>query len=366
MHEYFCQKKPLIARELAGILAGLQPDLARVNKWAEDALDRLLAFAVQGKMVRGGLLVLAYEMFDGAEEQKTARAKTRAARPPRPIIQAAAAMEMIHSALLIHDDIMDNDRLRRGFRTIFAQYESLGLRSRAAEAERFGRNMGICAGDMGFFISSDILSRLKLPAELKVALGTLLARELSYVALAQMQDVSYGAFSRTPPVCDVYTLYLYKTARYTFSLPLMAGALLAGKTGATLGRLAELGEYLGVAFQARDDEIGVFGTERETGKPVGSDIREGKKTLLYLELLRRAHGAERKQLESIYGKPTLEPSDVALVRSALERSGARKRMQEMMEELGARAEKIIGTLKIPASYRQILREISAIGMQRKR
>jgi geranylgeranyl pyrophosphate synthase len=186
------------------------------------------------------------------------------------------------------------------------------------------------------------------------------------VALAQMQDVSYGAFSRTPPVCDVYTLYLYKTARYTFSLPLMAGALLAGRTGATVTKLAELGEYLGVAFQARDDEIGVFGTERETGKPVGSDIREGKKTLLYLELLRRAHGAERKQLESIYGKPTLGPSEVALVRSAIERSGARKRMQEMMEELGARAEKIVDSLKVPAPYKQILREISAFGMRRSR
>jgi geranylgeranyl diphosphate synthase type I len=378
MHEYFTHKKPLIARELAGILAGMQPDLSRVNKWAEDASDRLLAFAVQGKMVRGGLLVLAYEMFDGKEAAsgKEAAAHSRSSggaasaplnpRAPRPIIKAAAAMEVIHSALLIHDDIMDNDRLRRGFRTIFAQYESIGTRCRACDPERFGRSMGICAGDIGFFIASDIVSKLKLPPDRKLALQALLARELTYVGLAQMQDVSFGAFARTPPVHDVYTLYLYKTARYTFSLPLMAGALLAGKKGQTLSRLAELGEYLGVAFQARDDEIGVFGTERETGKPVGSDIREGKKTLLYLELLRRARGAERRKLESIFGKHTLEPSEVALVRSAIERSGARKRMQEMMQELAARAEKLIESLHIPEGYRTILREISAIGMRRSR
>jgi geranylgeranyl diphosphate synthase type I len=374
MHDYFCQKKPLIAKELAGTLAGMLPDLSRVNTWAEDASDRILAFAAQGKMVRGGILILSYEMFANPDEKRTAarggRSKKGAApapkRTPRSVVRAATALEVIHSALLIHDDIMDNDRLRRGFRTIFAQYESIGARCRAENPERYGRSMGICVGDVGFFLASDIISRLPLESERKTALQSLLARELAYVGLAQMQDVSFGAFSRTPPVSDVYTLYLYKTARYTFSLPLMAGAILAGKSGKLLTRLAELGEYLGVVFQARDDEIGVFGTERETGKPVGSDIREGKKTLLYLELLRRSRGAERRKLEGILGKSTLEPSDVALVRSAIERSGARRRLQEMMEELAARAGKLIDSLRVADRYRAILSEISALGIRRTR
>jgi geranylgeranyl diphosphate synthase type I len=364
MHEFFTNKKPLIAKELAGILAEMQPDLAKVNRWAEDTTDRLLAFAVQGKMVRGGLLVLAYEMF--AKNGQKAKNGTAAAKAPRAVLRCASAFEVLHSALLIHDDIMDNDRLRRGFRTIFAQYESIGTRCRACDPERFGRSMGICAGDIGFFIASDVIARLPLEPERKLALQSLLWRELAYVGLAQMQDVSFGTFSRTPPVRDVYTLYLYKTARYTFSLPLMAGAILAGKAGKTLDRLSELGEYLGVVFQARDDEIGVFGTERETGKPVGSDIREGKKTLLYLEFMRRARGAERRKLEAIFGKRTIEPSEVALVRSAIERSGARERLQEMMGELAARAEKLIANLRIPESHRVILREISAFGMRRSR
>jgi len=374
MHDYFCQKKPLIAKELAGTLAEMLPDLSRVNTWAEDASDRILAFAAQGKMVRGGILILSYEMFADQDEKRTAarggRSKKSSARAPkrtpRSVVRAATALEVIHSALLIHDDIMDNDRLRRGFRTIFAQYESIGARCRAENPERYGRSMGICVGDVGFFLASDIISRLPLESERKTALQSLLARELAYVGLAQMQDVSFGAFSRTPPVSDVYTLYLYKTARYTFSLPLMAGAILAGKSGKILTRLAELGEYLGVVFQARDDEIGVFGTERETGKPVGSDIREGKKTLLYLELLRRSRGAERRELEGILGKSTLGPSDVALVRSAIERSGARRRLQEMMEELAARAGKLIDSLRVPERYRAILSEISALGIRRNR
>jgi geranylgeranyl diphosphate synthase type I len=272
----------------------------------------------------------------------------------------------MHSALLIHDDIMDNDRLRRGFRTIFAQYEHLGMRERAEDPERFGKSMGICAGDVGFFIATDIVARLPLDPERRVALQALIARELAYVGLAQMQDVTFGSFASTPPVGDVYTLYLYKTARYTFSLPLMAGALLAGRTGKILGHLAELGEYLGVVFQARDDEIGVFGTEGETGKPVGSDIREGKKTLLYIEFLRRARGAERRRLAGVFGKASLAPSDVAMMRWAIERSGARKRLQDMMRELASRADKLIGSLRVADSHREILREICAQSMQRSR
>jgi geranylgeranyl diphosphate synthase, type I len=359
MHGFFALQKPLIAKELARVLAEMQPDLARVNRWADDATDRLAAFAVQGKMVRGGLLLLSYQMLAG-------NGSGRAPKPPRAVVRAAAAVELLHSALLIHDDIMDNDRLRRGFRTIFAQYESLGARGRADDAAGFGRNMGICAGDVAFFIATDIVARLGVDAERRLALQALLARELSYVGLAQMQDVSFGAFSRTPPVRDVYTLYLYKTARYTFSLPLMAGALLAGRSGKILKTLAELGEYLGVVFQARDDEIGVFGTEGETGKPVGSDIREGKKTLLYIEFLRRAGGAEKRKLAGLAGKAALAPSDVAMVRWAIERSGARKRLKDMMAELASRADKIIGSLRIPESHREILREICAESMQRSR
>jgi geranylgeranyl diphosphate synthase type I len=357
MHGFFARHKPLIAKELARALAELEPDLSRVNRWADDATDRLLSFAVQGKMVRGGLLLLSYEMFSG---------NGHAGRPPRSVVRAAAAIEIIHSALLIHDDIMDNDRLRRGFRTIFAQYESLGTRGRAENPERFGKSMGICAGDVGFFIASDIVARLSLDAERRSALQALLARELAYVGLAQMQDVTFGAFAATPPVRDVYTLYLYKTARYTFSLPLMAGALLAGRTGKTLDRLAELGEYLGVVFQAREDEIGVFGTEGETGKPTASDLREGKKTLLYVEFLRRARGAEKRRLAGVFGKTTLAPSDVLMMRWAIERSGARKRLQDMMSELASRADKLIGSLRVADSHRAILREICAESMQRSR
>ena len=353
MRDWFAQKKPLVARELRRLLEQRRSDFSRINGWGPDVCTRLRNFAGRGKMVRGGLLLLGYEMHAG-----------RAA--PAAVTRAAAALEIIHSSLLIHDDIMDNDRLRRGARTVFAQYEQVGRARRAAEPGRFGLSMGICAGDVGYFVAWDILSRLPLDPAARAALLAIVSRELAYVGLAQMQDIAFGAFARTPARDEVIALYLHKTARYTFSLPLMAGALLAGADAAERRRLGELGERLGVIFQVRDDDLGVFGTEEETGKPVGSDIREGKKTLLYIELFRKARGAERKELEALFGKASLSRAEAARVRAAIEKLGARRTLDSMLAGLAEDAHRMIGALPISAAHAAVLQDICERSLQRNR
>jgi geranylgeranyl diphosphate synthase, type I len=353
MSDWLALKRPLVAREMRRQLDQRRADFFRVNAWGPDAVARIRAFAARGKLLRGSLLLLGCEMY-------ARRAATAAAA------RAAAAMEIIHSSLLIHDDIMDNDRLRRGARTIFAQYEQVGRARRAADPARFGSAMGICAGDVGYFIAGDILSSLPLESGVKSALLSLVFRELAYVGLAQMQDIAFGSFGRTPPRDEVIALYLYKTARYTFSLPLAAGALLARAPAAERRRLWQLGEHLGVIFQVRDDDLGIFGSEKETGKPVGSDIREGKKTLLYLELFRRARGKERASLEALFGKPTLSRAEADRVRAAIEKLGARKTLDSMLEGLAAEAERIIDTLDISGTHAAVLRDICARSLQRKK
>jgi geranylgeranyl diphosphate synthase, type I len=353
MRDWFAQKKPLVARELRRLLEQRRSDFGRINTWGPDACTRLRTFALRGKMVRGGLLLLGYEMHAG-----------RAA--PAAVARAAAALEIIHSSLLIHDDIMDNDRLRRGSRTVFAQYEQVGRARRAADPGRFGLSMGICAGDVGYFAAWDILSRLPLDPAVRAALLALVSRELAYVGLAQMQDIAFGAFGRTPARDEVIALYLHKTARYTFSLPLMAGALLAGAGAAERRRLGELGERLGVIFQVRDDDLGVFGTEAETGKPVGSDIREGKKTLLYIEVFRKARGAEKKELEALFGKASLSRAEAARVRNAIEKLGARKTLDSMLAGLAEDARRMIGALPITEGHAAVLRDICERSLKRDR
>ncbi len=354
MHAYFAHKKPLIIRELRSLLESRVAALGRINTWGSDLVGRFLPFCLKGKMIRGGLLLLGWEMH----------ADRRAA--PRNVLQAAAAIEILHSSLLIHDDIMDNDRLRRGERTIFAQYEQAGRRARAVDPASFGRSMGTCAGDAGYFLACEALARLGIDAERKASLLTLVSRELTYVAVAQMQDLAFAASPRIPSRDEVLALYLYKTARYSFSLPLMAGALIAGAPAVEQRRLGELGERLGVIFQVRDDEMGIFGTERQTGKPVGSDIREGKKTLLYLELLRRARGPEKRMLMSLFGKPDLTPAESKRVGAAIEGLGARRTMKELAEGLAEEARRIIDSLSIPVDHARILKEICDGSLRRKR
>jgi geranylgeranyl diphosphate synthase type I len=353
MRDWFALKKPLIARELRRLLDQRRSDFARINAWGPDAGTRLRTFAAAGKMVRGGLLLLGYEMHAG-----------RAA--PLAAARAAAALEIIHSSLLIHDDIMDNDRLRRGARTIFAQYEQVGRGRRAADPARFGLSMGICAGDVGYFVAWDILSRLPVDPAVRASLLAMVSRELAYVGLAQMQDIAFGAFDRTPARDEVIALYLYKTARYTFSLPLMAGALLAGAGASERRKLGELGERLGVIFQVRDDDMGIFGSEADTGKPADSDIREGKKTLLYIELFRRARGPEKKALEALFGKPTLSHAEAGRVRDAIEKLGARKTLESMLQGLAKDAQRIIGSLQISAPHAEVLQDICARSLRREK
>jgi geranylgeranyl diphosphate synthase type I len=357
MHPYFTRKKPLIARELRRMLESRGAELGHINGWGPDMVARFVAFCLKGKMIRGGLLVLGWEMHAG---------RHGSSRAPREVLQAAAAIEVLHSSLLIHDDIMDNDRLRRGERTIFAQYEQAGRRVRATNPSAFGRSMGTCVGDAGYFIAVDALARLTLAAGRTASLIALVSRELTYVAVAQMQDLAFAAAPRIPSRDEVLSLYLYKTARYTFSLPLMAGALMAGASAELQRKLGDLGERLGVIFQVRDDEMGIFGSEKQTGKPVGSDIREGKKTLLYLELLRRAQGSRRRELTSLFGKTDVTPAQSRKVREAIETLGARRTMQELAEGLAEEARSIISSLSLPVEHARILNEICDGSLLRKR
>ena len=145
----------------------------------------------------------------------------------------------------------------------------------------------------------------------------------------------------------------------------MAGAILAGADPRAVRRLGILGTYLGVVFQIRDDELGVFGSRAQTGKPVGSDIREGKKTLFCLELLRRARGQEKKRLAALFGKKDLTAADLRTVREAAERLGARRRMQELAADLAGEASRIIESLDIPDRDRRILLALCGESLRRK-
>jgi geranylgeranyl diphosphate synthase type I len=355
MHPALDAIRPEIARELERLLAAQAGELARAGRASAEAVRRLAAFAARGKMVRGGLLVFGWRMH-GGEKGPIARSI---------VLRAAAALELLHSALLVHDDIMDGDRLRRGEPTVHARYEEEARRARAADPGRVGTALGVSAGDLAIFAALEEICSLEVDPALGIALARRVGRELSLVGAGQLEDVALGADRRWPSRAEVLAVYTYKTARYTFSLPLACGALLAGARPAEVARLDRLGELLGTVFQVLDDDLGMFASETETGKPVGADIREGKKTLLARELLRRAGGAERRRLAPLFGKRNLTRRDIEAVREAAERLGARQAVLDAAARMSKAAERLVAGLRVDPEDRRVLREICAASLGRR-
>jgi geranylgeranyl diphosphate synthase type I len=338
MFEYFEKQKLLIAARLRDTLGGPDHGLDRVNRFGPDVRSRLLEFALRGKMIRGCLVRLGYELFRDD--------------PGNAVVACGAALELCQSALLIHDDVMDRDTVRRGQPTLHARYtkEAQAL----ADPARIGEALAVCAGDIGFFLAFRLLAESGAPATTLGGLIRLFAREMSYVGAAQMLDVWSGA---TPPDHRVQTedeilsLYRYKTGRYTFSLPLSAGVLLAGEEQHAL---EAIGEKLGIIFQIKDDELGLFGEEGEIGKPAGSDIREGKNTLFFARLLPSLAGAERKRFLALWGNRTVSAADIEFVRGLVRSRGAAESVGATVATLAAECRAEIEAFQPPRPEMKLL------------
>ncbi len=350
MEKYFKEKKFVISHHLLSYLKRQEAQLHKINMFGPDVLHRLQDFATEGKMIRGGLVLLSEEMFSGQNSEDG--------------LHLAVALELLHTSLLIHDDIMDNDYTRRGQRTIFAQYEDLGEKEHLSSPHQFGISMGICVGDIGFFLAYSLLSQLQGDPDRKTRIIQLFSDEMTAVGLMQMQDVYFGGSDKRVTEEQILAMYTYKTARYTFTLPLLAGALLCGESRSVLKSLERLGESLGIIFQMRDDELGLFGNEEKIGKPVGSDIREEKKTLYYTTLFNKVNSTEKERLSKIFGNKDLTPEMIEYVRNIITKTGTRDEIQNEMTKLAHGAQTLIEDLKISEKYKTVLSELLSYNLAR--
>ncbi len=355
MLEFFDSWKAEIVSQTNAYLASQARRLEAVSAWGPDVSRRLADFTSRGKMIRGGLVALGYLLFRD--------------EPPPAVREAAAAMELLQSSLLVHDDIMDGDLTRRGLPTVFCQYDTEGAGRGVADSRHFGEAMGICAGDVSFFFAFDLLARLALPPGDVLRILHLAHETAVETCVAQMQDVSLGAAASEQLVreADVLSVYRYKTGRYTFTLPLRIGAVIAGQGDAALQGLDRVGEQLGMIFQIKDDELGIYGTEQEIGKPVGSDIAAGKKTLFYVYLLEAAAGEQRQRVRKLFGTGSASGEAVSAVRRLIEELGVRRRIGLRVEELASQARDAIAAL--PAArerYRALLLELLDYNLSRAR
>ena len=280
----FNKYKPLVHSYLSNFFKEQSNRFKHIPIWSEDVFKKLEHFSCQGKMVRACHLLFAANLG-------------RAHISGQDALKAAAALEIIHSSLLIHDDIIDRDLLRRGEKTIFAQYQELAENENLKDSYHFGESQGICIADIGFFLAFKLLSELSVDSRTKNKILEIFVKDIVSVGLAQMQDIYLGYLSNQPQELEVQRVHRYKTARYTFSLPFEIGARLAQLDDRAIEKLSELGEYLGIIFQMKDDEMCIFGSEQDIRKPSGTDVKENKKTLFSIHLFQDTNEQEREILK---------------------------------------------------------------------
>ncbi len=308
-----------------------------VNHWSNDIETRLLTFLQQGKMIRGSLLFYSTQLFGVTDSVES--------------LPAAAAIELIHASLLIHDDIMDRDYQRRGKQTIFAQYETLAMEQNLSDSLHFGESMGICVGDYAIYLAYGLLSQMN-----KSSLTHRISREIAMVVLAQMQDIVNGYEVIEPSSEAILHLYTFKTGRYTFALPLLTAALLAEKPE-FVEVLEKIGELLGKIFQIKDDELNLFGDEQVTGKPTGSDLRENKKTFHRLLLLENATIPERKEILKRLNSKQMNANDLSYLYDLLHTYQIKKVVQTKIAHMTQEVKTLINASLLPQSIKQILFEL---------
>lgn len=329
--------------EQRGLAAALAPDFALVQQgvtWFADELrDRLAGEAPitetvlgaytsilerGGKRMRGGLVVISHDMYGGDNLEVASR--------------AAGIVEGIQANLLVLDDVSDRSDTRRGGPTAHVMIER-GLRELGASGA-----LGPIAMDMAVNtavgVHSEIqilLGELDVPPERALAAIKLVNDRLIRTGVGQIMDV----FSTTGvPMSeeDILKVAKYKTAHYSFELPFKLGALLAGGNDEEFPRIEQYSEAAGLAFQLRDDVMGVFGNEAQTGKPPESDIKEGKQTLLMYLAMRDATDTERSVLERALGNPDLTEEEFAACREILEHTGARSHTEGLAQNYADQAQ----------------------------
>ncbi|WP_235563166.1 polyprenyl synthetase family protein [Arthrobacter sp. Soil782] len=284
-------------------LRAVSVNAAYLGLW--ESLERA---AAGGKRSRPRLVLLAYQQLGGTDASSAA--------------QLAAVYELLHSALIIHDDVIDRDFVRRGSPNVSGHYRNRALRTGAspAAAEHAGVSAGVLAGDLALSGAYRLLRSVAAPEAVAQRLGDILDDAVFSSVGGEVLDIEFSRTRDMPSLEDITKTAHQKTSVYSFEAPLQAGAVLAGAPEPVVAALTSFGRYAGIAYQISDDLLGVFGRESRTGKTSWGDLREGKRTAL---LSYAATRPEWRSVAALIGSSDLTASSAGYVRSVLVACGAR-------------------------------------------
>ncbi|MFI6638884.1 polyprenyl synthetase family protein [Streptomyces sp. NPDC050504] len=342
---------------LVGLAEGESAQLLQVSNELAPLCEQLRGALTQGKRLRAAFLYWGW----------------RAAGQPDcdGIIRAAAAMELVHAAACVHDDIIDGSLVRHGMPTAHVAFAGAGLGrgSPAAWSEGEGQcrdqpaALAMMLGDLLMGYAGQVFATCGLPGAFVARTTPLWSTLLRETVAGQFLEVlrTGGA---VPKVAESLEVARYKTAKYTVERPLHLGVTLGGGSARLLDAFTDYGLPLGEAFQLRDDLLGTFGNPDVTGKSNLDDLRDGKPTALMALTVSLVSDDDRQILAKTVGRPDLDEADAARVRDLMVDCGARAQVEDMIVERLALAQRALASTPMPRTAHNALRDLATASVDR--
>lgn len=275
------------------------------------------------------------------------------------------AVELLHTYFLIHDDIMDQDKIRYGGPTIWAAYnETLKTTIKSPAYRRhFSQGIAILAGDLINALVSSTILEAHLPLTTQRRLLELLFHCQRDTLFGQLLD-AYSSITLPTPE-EVLEVYRLKTSIYSIAVPLQFGAILAGHDDSKLhARLQAFAEPLGIAFQLSDDYLGIFGNPDTTGKSDATDLLQQKKTYLILETRSLLSDGDRQNFDAMFFKEKPSPEELARLKDFVHSSGALAQVHKLIDDSIAKAKESLSLLPLTDDAKIILNQFADFVVKR--
>jgi len=288
----------------------LKKELGGNPKQLYDAASHLIIHG--GKRLRPFLVLKSCQVLGGKQSNA---------------IAAASAVEMIHNFTLVHDDIMDNDEMRHGVPTTH---------------KKFDMPLAILAGDVLYSKAYHTIStKSRLSSNYVVQLVSKLSKACVEICEGQVYDVKFAENKRIPTKKEYIKMIEKKTA-VLFEVSCAMGAICAKRKQRDVKNLSAFGRNLGIVFQITDDLIGIVGDSKITKKPVGNDIREGKKSLPIILAINKAKGKNRRLITQVFGNPKASKRQISLAVNVIRSLGMEEEVKNTALKYAQKAERSLG------------------------
>jgi geranylgeranyl diphosphate synthase type I len=325
------------------LMSILEDRISAVNLALETALDvgdqEKLRKAIRhipmagGKRLRPVLAMLAADAISGKGEY---------------VIPFGVSLELIHNFTLLHDDVMDKDSLRRGVKTVHVLFDE---------------STAINAGDVLFARAFETLSTTKVDDAILRDLVCEVAKAVRNIGEGQQLDKDFEAKTDISEA-DYLKMIEYKTARL-FQIAAKGGAMIAGGSNEQIEAMSEYGRILGMGFQIWDDYLDLKADEVLLGKPVGSDIKNGKRTLMVVHALERLEGSDKEEFLRILGNQDASREEVSSAIALMDKMGSTSYAEKMALDFALKSKELLNVIS-DSEHKKILGMITDYMVSRKK